>query len=163
MVTILLVNLVGVAIYVSGTGMCIRATKRTGNNGYLLLAAYFAAALVVSSLDQVRDLERGPDPEMVKEAMERATKAPTPTAEPAESAEAETAAPAPAEAETAKKTVTAEVGDTPSPRVPDFMPTASLPILPALLLVGVFLVSRDDPRRRRAEEGEASETSESEK
>ncbi len=175
MVTILLVNLVGVAIYVSGTGMCIRATKRTGNNGYLLLAAYFAAALVVSSLDQVRDLERGPDPEMVKEAMERLEKAPAPAeAKPVESAEpdataaaaaetaekAEAAPAAEAEAPADKQAASAEDGDTPPPPIPDFMPTASLPILPALLLVGVFLVSRDDPRRRRAEEGETGEARE---
>lgn len=140
MVTILLINLVGVAIYVSGAGMCLRATRRTGNNGYLLLAAYFAVVLVVSSLDQVRDLERGPDPTLAMEAMRPAR----PTVQ-APSTVADEAAPAaPAKTEAAED-------DAAPPEFVDVMPTASLPILPALLLVGVFLVSRDDPRRRRVE------------
>ena len=140
MVTILLINLVGVAIYVSGAGMCLRATRRTGNNGYLLLAAYFAAVLVVSSLDQVRDLERGPDPTLAVEAMRPARlPVPAPAAAPADAV----AAPV-AEAEAAAEAA-------PPADAVDAMPTASLPILPALLLVGVVLVSRDDPRRRRVE------------
>lgn len=136
MVTILLINLVGVAIYVSGAGMCLRATRRTGNNGYLLLAAYFAAVLVVSSLDQVRDLERGPDPTAAVEARR--------PARPASSAPADATAATMAESEAAEEEV-------PPPEFVDVMPTASLPILPALLLVGVFLVSKDDPRRRCVE------------
>jgi len=137
MVTILLINLVGVAIYVSGAGMCLRATRRTGNNGYLLLAAYFAAVLVVSSLDQVRDLERGPDPGAAVDAMRPA---PRPAVPPAAAVDDDAAA----KAEAAEE-------DAPAPEFIDVMPTASLPILPALLLVGVFLVSRDDPRRRHVE------------
>lgn len=155
MITILLVNLVGVTIYVSGVGMCLRATRRTGNHGYLLLAAYFAAVLVVSSLDQVRALERGPDPAVLDapvglvgyggriEAEEPAAAVAETTAEPAGDEVAAPPAPATAKCEVPPR----EAGE--------YMPTVSPPILPAILLVGVFLVSRDDPRRKREEAAEA--------
>lgn len=165
MITILLVNLVGVTIYVAGVGMCLRATKRTGNHGYLLLAAYFAAVLVVSSLEQVRNLERGPDPAALEapvslvgytdriEAEEAAEAVEKPVGEEAvaeATAEKPVADPVPAPA---KSTV-------PLPEYEEYMPTVSPPILPAILLVGVFLISRDDPRRRREEAEEAKQTGE---
>ena len=140
MITILLVNLIGVTIYVAGIGLCLRTTRRTGNQGYLLLAAYFAAVLVVSSMEQVKRMQAGPATgegaalELPKpEAEDKAEEAPQGSGDSS----------VPADGLLGPQ----EVADSPWESV-------SPPILPALLLAGVFLVGRDDPRRA----GEDAET-----
>ena len=155
MITILLVNLVGVTIYVAGAGMCLRATKRTGNHGYLLLAAYFAAVLVVSSLEQVRALERGPDPAALDAPVGLVGYTDRLEAEEAKAAAGEAAEAVEAAEATAAEVVPATQRMAPPPETGEYMPAVSPPILPAILLVGVFLVSRDDPRRKREETAEA--------
>lgn len=151
MITLLLMNLVAVMISVAGAGMCLRATKRTGNHGYLLLAAYFALALVANSFDQIRELERGPERALLESSVglvgymdrldaEALKEAAAAAAVPEEEVEAETSAAA-----------------DPEP-AGDYLPTVSPPVLPALLLVGVYLLVRDDPRRKREEAEPEKET-----
>jgi hypothetical protein len=186
MITVILVNVVGVTIYVAGVGMCMRAARRTGNHGYLLVAAYFAAALVVGSLNQVREFERGPVPpedlyaapefpdstdkedsaknkadgatvggvgESLREEAEGTTKVAGNDVVPeaAKETSAETT-----KAEQARPNEPPEAEKKPSTDEQSLL-TVSPPILPALLLAGVFLISRDDPRKRECEpiEGEA--------
>ena len=153
MITILLINLIGVSIYVAGVGLCLRTTKRTGNNGYLLLAGYFAGVLVVSSMEQVKRMQAGPTAEEYSQVAPPQGEAEGPEAgkETLPDADArQTLQPAGEPPTLAKGKEAAEqavVSDSPWEAV-------TPPILPALLLAGVFMVSHDDPRRRAEVEDE---------
>jgi hypothetical protein len=148
MITIILVNLVGVTIHVAGVGMCLRATKRTGNNGYLLLAGYFAFALVVASMSQIRELERGPVPPP-EIGMETPAVPPPATAEDTATGKDDEVAAQPPTADKEPEAAEEQPELAPVLSEADLLPPVSIPFLPALLLAGVYLVSRDDPRRQR--------------
>jgi len=158
MITILLVNLIGVSIYVAGVGLCLRTTKRTGNIGYLLLAGYFAAVLVVSSMEQVEKMQKGPTDAEYSEAVAEPEKdqlgAPEAKQEALPDAAEQTAPQLPGDSSSPEKDeetqVKEQVAASDSP-----WEGVTLPILPALLLAGVSIVSRDDPRRRQEAETEA--------
>jgi len=154
MITILLINLIGVSIYVAGIGLCLRTTKRTGNNGYLLLAGYFAAVLVVSSMEQVKRMQAGPTADEYSRVAPRPAEAPEAKQEVLPDAKEKAPqipgdAPFPEKAKEAAAEEQVVTSDSPWEAV-------TPPILPALLLAGVFLVSQDDPRRRQEVEDESA-------